>query len=126
MEPTGNTPESRPITAVTEAATSPTGKSVPMTLRDGLILTAIVGGLALMFFVSRHSRDERVPTGSPEHAAFIEQLVAECLEKQWTWTAEHTDGSRDPRPLTEREAGCRQLVIQSDRFDPSARPTRHK
>jgi hypothetical protein len=126
MEPADNTPESRRITAAAEAATNPTDRPSPMTPRDALILTAIVGGLALMFFVSRHSRDERVPAGSPEHAAYIEQLVAECLEKQWTWTAEHTDGSRDPRPLAEREPGCRQLVMQNDRLDPSARPTRRK
>jgi hypothetical protein len=94
--------------------------------RDALTLTAIVGALALMFFFSRHSRDERVQPGSPEHAVYIEALVAECLEKQWTWTSEHTDGSRDPRPQTEQEAACRQSVIQSDRFDPSARPVKRK
>jgi hypothetical protein len=126
MEPVDSTPESRRIAAANETATNPTDRPSPMTLRDALILAAIIGGLALMFFVSRHSRDARVPAGSPEHAAYIEQLVAECVEKQWTWTAEHTDGSRDPRPLAEREAACRQLVIQNDRFDPSARPTRPK
>jgi hypothetical protein len=93
-----------------------------MTLRDGLTLTAILGGLTLMFFVSRQARDERVQPGSPEYAAYIDSMVAECLDKQWTWALEHTDGSRDPRPQAEREASCRKFVLQADRFDPSGRP----
>jgi hypothetical protein len=97
-----------------------------MKLRDALTLTAIVGGLVLMFFFSRHSRDERVQPGSPEHAAYIEALVAECLQKQWTWTSEHTDGSRDPRPQVEQEVACRQLVTANDRLDPSGRPVKRK
>ena len=95
-----------------------------MTLRDGLTLTAIVGGLALMFFISRQARDERVQPGSPEHAAYIDRMVVECLEKQWTWTS--NDGSRDPRPQPEREVACREFVLQADRFDPSGRPLKRK
>jgi hypothetical protein len=97
-----------------------------MTLRDGLTLTAIVGGLALMFFVSRQAREERVQPGSAEYAAYIDRLVAECLEKQWAWAAEHTDGSRDPRPLAEREVACREFVLQNDRFSPDSRPIKRR
>jgi hypothetical protein len=97
-----------------------------MTLRDGLTLTAIVGGLALMFFISRQARDERVQPGSSEHTAYIEDLVAECLEKQWTWTTERPDGGRDPRPPAEREAACRAFVLQTDRLDPSGRPLKRR
>ncbi|MFL6795956.1 MAG: hypothetical protein ACJ8F3_00930 [Xanthobacteraceae bacterium] len=93
-----------------------------MTLRDGLTLSAILTGLVLMFFVSRQARDERVEPGSPEHSAYIEGLVAECLEKQWTWKAEGVD----PRPPAEREAACREYVEMNDRMDPSGRPLRRR
>jgi hypothetical protein len=97
-----------------------------MTLRDGLALTAILGGLALIFFVSWQARDERVEPGSPEHAAYIDGLVAQCLDKQWTQTVQHSDGSRDPRSQTNREASCREFVLQADRFNPSGRPLKRR
>src|SRR5262245_32298037 len=97
-----------------------------MTLRDGLTLTTIVGGLVLMFFLSRQARDERVQAGSPEHAAYIDGLVAECLDKQWTWAIDHPDGTRDPRPQAEREASCRAFVLRNDRLDPSGRPLKRR
>ena len=84
-----------------------------MKLRDALILTAIVGGLVLMFFHSRRHSGERVKPGSPEYAAYIDGSVAECLQKQWVPAA----GGE-----TEREAACRSFVRQADRFNPGARP----
>ncbi len=89
-----------------------------MKLRDALVLTAIVGGLVLMFVVSRHSRGERVKPGSPEYAAYIDGHVAECLQKQWV---PGDPGGDAPSP-EEREAACRTFVLQADRFNPGARP----
>ncbi len=43
-----------------------------MKLRDWLTLVSIIGGLALMFAVTRFSQPERVKPGSPEYEAYIE------------------------------------------------------
>ncbi len=91
-----------------------------MKLRDAFVLTAIVGGLVLMFVVSRHSRGERVKPGSPEYAAYIDGHVAECLQKQWV--REPGDAGREPPSPEEREAACRTFVLQADQFNPGARP----
>ena len=42
-----------------------------MKLRDWLTLAAIVGGLLLMFMITRYSQPERVKPGSPEYAEYI-------------------------------------------------------
>jgi hypothetical protein len=95
-----------------------------MKLRDGLILTAIVGGLALMFLFTRMTRDQRVEPGSPEYDAYIDRYVAECLQKQWV---RDVDGSGRAAPSdTEREAPCRAFVLQADRFNPDARPLKRR
>jgi hypothetical protein len=38
-----------------------------MTLRDWLTLVAIVGGLVVIFAITRHRQPERVRPGSPEY-----------------------------------------------------------
>ena len=38
-----------------------------MKLRDWLTLAAIVGGLVVMFMITRYSQPERVKPGSPEY-----------------------------------------------------------
>jgi hypothetical protein len=91
-----------------------------MKLRDALLLVGIVGGLALMFVVSRHGRGERVKPGSPEYAAYIDAYVAECLQKPWVREPGAAAGA-SPSPA-EREAACRAFVLQADRFNPGARP----
>jgi hypothetical protein len=91
-----------------------------MKLRDWLILTSIVGGLVLMFAVTRYSLPERVKPGSPEYAAYIEHYVAECLRSPSP--AEKTQVSLDTRSESERETACRVFVQQADRLNPVARP----
>jgi hypothetical protein len=86
--------------------------------RDGLVLAAIVGALALLFVVTRHGRWERVAPGSLEYAAYIESYVAECLEKGWV----REPPDRPRRSPQEREAACRTFVLDADRFNPGARP----
>src|SRR5262245_54417869 len=76
-----------------------------MKLRDGLILAAIVGGLALMFAVTRYSQPERVKPGSPEYEAYIEHYIAECLRNPQP--TDRGDGERDTPSEAEREANCR-------------------
>jgi hypothetical protein len=93
-----------------------------MKLRDGFILTAIIGGLAFMFLYSRWSRDQRVQPGSSEFDAYIERHVAECLQKQWG----REPNGRGPPSETEREAACRAFVLQADRFNPDARPLKRR
>jgi hypothetical protein len=93
-----------------------------MKLRDGLILTAIIGGLALMFLFTRMSRDQRVEPGSPEYDAYIDRYVVECLQKQWV---RDPNGSGPPSE-TEREAACRAFVLQTDRFNPDSRPLKRR
>ena len=50
-----------------------------MKLRDSLMLTVIVAGLALTFLMTRYFRPERVRPGSPEYAEYIESYVGQCL-----------------------------------------------
>lgn len=91
-----------------------------MKLRDWLILTSIVGGLALMFAVTRYSQPERVKPGSPEYAAYIEYYVAECLRAPPPADKGHTPVVL--RSESERESACRVSVQQADRLNPVARP----
>ena len=52
-----------------------------MKLRDWLTLAAIVGGLLVMFTITRYSQPERVKPGSPEYVEYIEHYVGECLRQ---------------------------------------------
>jgi len=92
-----------------------------MKLRDGLTLAAIVGALALMFFVTRYSQPERVKPGSSEYDAYIERYIGECLRNppppDKSNGANHTDA--------EREEACRATVLEADRLNPVARPLKH-
>lgn len=91
-----------------------------MKLRDWLILTSIVGGLVLMFAVTRYSLPERVKPGSPEYAAYIEHYVAECLRSPPP--ADKSQAPPELRSESERESACRISVQQADRLNPVARP----
>ena len=95
-----------------------------MKLRDWLILTTIIGGLALMFVVTRFSQPERVKPGSPEYEAYIEHYVAECLRNPQP--PEKSRAEREPPSVTEREAACRITVLQADRLSPDARPLKRR
>jgi hypothetical protein len=87
-----------------------------MKLRDWLTLVGIVGGLVLMFAVTRYPKVERVKPGTPEFDAYIERYVAECMRNpHWV------EPVRDLTP-EEHEAACRAFVLQADRFNPDARP----
>ena len=94
-----------------------------MNLRDWLILTSIVGGLVLMFAVTRYSQPERVKPGSPEYNAYIEHYVAECLRSPPP--ADKGQVSLETRSESEREMACRVSVRQADRLNPVARPLKH-
>ena len=97
-----------------------------MNLRDWLILTGIVGGLVLMFGVTRFSLPERVKPGSPEYAAYIEHYVAECLRAPPAATPlDRGQPPPEPRSDAERESACRVAVQQADRLNPVARPLKH-
>ena len=50
-----------------------------MKLRAWLTLAAIVGGLLLIFLLTRFTQPERVKPGSPEYDAYIDHYIAECL-----------------------------------------------
>jgi hypothetical protein len=94
-----------------------------MKLRDGLILAAIVGGLALMFAVTRYSQPERVKPGSPEYDAYIEHFIAECLRNPQP--TDRGNGERDTPSEAEREVACRVSVLHADRLNPDNRPLKH-
>lgn len=89
-----------------------------MKLRDWLTLATIVGGLVLMFGVTRYSLPERVKPGSDEYEAYIERYVAECLRNP-------PPADKSLRSETDREAACRMTVQQADRLNPVARPLKH-
>ena len=91
-----------------------------MKLKDWLILVAIVGGLGLMFFVTRFIQPERVKPGTPEYEAYIERFVAECLRN--VPPTEPSANGRPPPSQSERDAACRATVLQADRFNPDGRP----
>jgi hypothetical protein len=91
-----------------------------MKLRDGLILAAIVGGLVLMFAVTRYSQPERVKPGSPEYDAYIEHYIAECLRNPQP--TDRGNGEYEPPSEAEREAACRVSVLHADRLNPDNRP----
>jgi hypothetical protein len=93
-----------------------------MNLRDWLILATIVGGLALMFVITRFSQPERVRPGSPEYTAYIDHYIAECLRNPQP--IDKSLGEREPPSNAEREAACRVLVLQADRLNPEHRPLR--
>ena len=94
-----------------------------MKLRDGLILAAIVGGLVLMFAVTRYSQPERVKPGSPEYDAYIEHYIAECLRNPQP--TDRGNGEHEPSSEAEREAACRASVLHVDRLNPDNRPLKH-
>jgi hypothetical protein len=95
-----------------------------MKLRDWLTLATIVGGLALMFAITRYSLPERVKPGSPEYDAYIEHYVAECMGNQPP--IDKSRSEREPPSESEREAACRVTVLQADRLSPDARPLKHR
>jgi hypothetical protein len=95
-----------------------------MKTNDWFILGAIVGGLVLMFFFTRHTQPERVKPGTAEYEAYIERFVAECLRNQ-------PPGEPDKSGLpassdAERVAACRASVLQADRLYPDGRPLRQQ
>src|SRR5262245_58324612 len=98
-----------------------------MNLRDWLILTSIVGGLALMSGVTRYSLPERVKPGSPEYPAYIEYYVAECLRGPPASDKSQASSQASPeaRSDSQRESACRVSVQQADRLNPVARPLKH-
>jgi len=93
-----------------------------MKARDWLTLVSIIGGLALMFTLTRVVQPERVKPGSPEYDAYIEHYVAECLRN----APAHEKGKGEPPSDSEREAACRVTVLQADRLSPDARPLKHQ
>jgi len=95
-----------------------------MKLRDWLTLVSIIGGLALMFAVTRFSQPERVKPGSPEYEAYIEHYVAECLRNPQP--PDKGQAERPPPSESERAAACRVTVLQADRLNPDARPLKRQ
>jgi hypothetical protein len=92
-----------------------------MKSRDQLTLAAIVGGLLLMFFLTRYTQPERVKPGSPEYDAYIDHYIAECLQNPPP--APPADRSTGASPSGgEPEAACRTSVLQADRLNPDVRP----
>lgn len=93
-----------------------------MKLKDWLILVVFVGGLGLVFFLTRFTQPERVKPGSPEYEAYIDRFVAECLRNPQPIQASANGG---PPSESEREATCRATVLQADRFNPDVRPLKN-
>jgi hypothetical protein len=93
-----------------------------MKWRDQLTLAAIVGGLLLMFFLTRHSQPERVKPGSAEYDAYIDHYIAECMRNPPPVDKSNSNGTHAPPSETEREAACRIYVLQADRLNPDVRP----
>ena len=87
-----------------------------MKARDQLILAAILGGLALMFFVTHLYKPERVRPGTPEYDAYIQKYVEECLKAPARYEISAT------LPPAELEPACRAAVLKADRFNPAERP----
>src|SRR5262245_23883929 len=86
--------------------------------RDWVTLAAIVGGLVLMFALTRFSQPERVKPGSPEYDAYIDYYIGECLKNP-----QALDKTIAMLPSEEqRTAACRAAVLQADRLNPNARP----
>ena len=92
-----------------------------MKLRDWLTLAAIVGGLVVMFMITRYSQPERVKPGSPEYAEYIEHYIGECLRSPQAFDRTHSESLSE----AEREAACRVTVLQADRLNPENRPLKH-
>jgi len=84
--------------------------------RDQLILAAILGGLALMFFFTHVRKPERVRPGTPEYEAYIQHFVDECLKAPARYQISET------LPSSELEPACRAAVLKADRFNPTERP----
>ena len=72
-----------------------------MKLRDWLTLAAIVGGLVVMFMITRYSQPERVKPGSPEYVEYIEHYIGECLRSPQAFDKTHSESLSE----AEREAG---------------------
>jgi hypothetical protein len=98
-----------------------------MKSRDQLTLAAIVGGLLLMFFLTRYSQPERVKPGSPEYDAYIDHYIAECLRNPPPAPPPDKSTASQASPSeSEREAACRVYVLQADRLNPDVRPLKHQ
>jgi hypothetical protein len=87
---------------------------------DWLTLAAMVGGLLLMFAVTRFSLPERVKPGSPEYDAYIDRYIAECMRNPPA--GDKSGSARALSSESEREAACRVFVLHADRINPDARP----
>jgi hypothetical protein len=87
-----------------------------MTLRDRLLLAGILGGLAVMFYVTHIYKPERVRPGTHEWEAYIRQFVEECLKAPARYDI---PANLSPAEL---EPACQAAVIKADRFNPSVRP----
>src|SRR6478736_5735264 len=74
-----------------------------MKMRDWLTLAAIVGGLVVMFMITRYSQPERVKPGSPEYVEYIEHYIGECLRSPQAFDRTHSESLSE----AEREAACR-------------------
>src|SRR3981081_672914 len=92
-----------------------------MKLRDWLTLAAIVGGLVLMFMITRYSQPERVKPGSPEYVEYIDHYIAECLRNPQSFDRSHSELPSE----AEREAACRNSVQQADPLKPTNRQVTH-
>jgi len=90
-----------------------------MKVRDQLMLAAIVGGLVLMFVLTRAYKPERVRPGTPEYDAYIQKYVEECLKAPGRYDIPATTAP------SELESACQAAVLQADRFNPAARPLKH-
>jgi hypothetical protein len=99
------------------------GTRQAMKSRDELTLAAIVGGLLLIFLLTRFTQPERVKPGSPEYDAYIDHYIAECLRNPPP--ADKSVSSHASPSESEREAACRIYVLQADRLNPDVRPLKH-
>jgi hypothetical protein len=94
-----------------------------MKRQDWFILVAIVGGLVLMFFITRWAQPDRAKPGTAEYEAYIERYVAECLRNPPPTEVSST--GNDLPTQAGRETACRATVLQADRFNPDGRPLKH-
>jgi hypothetical protein len=95
-----------------------------MTLHDRLALVTIVGGLLLIFVLTRYSQPERAKPGSPEYDEYIDYYIAECMRNPPL--VDKISSTHALPSETEREASCRIAVMQADRLNPGGRPLKRR
>src|SRR2546430_596035 len=93
------------------------------TKHDHLIVAVVIGILAVLAYGILRHHGRPVELGDPEYDQYIEGRVTVCIRERLARDMERNRGHLPVRPTPrEREATCRLVVLEFDKWHPEARP----